>query len=159
MPAPGARAPDFTLLNQHHQSVALEHFRGGFTVLYFYPRALTPGCTVQAEGLAGAHAQLAALNARVVGISTDAVARLKKFSDKYAINFDLLADVDHQVAERYGVWGLKKFMGRESLGIFRTTFILDSTLLVRTVITRVNTKTHAAQVLTTLRELTAPTLD
>lgn len=155
--APGQRAPDFSLLNQRHQTVTLAQLAGKFTVLYFYPKALTPGCSVQAEGLAAAAEELAALNARVVGISPDPIARLVKFSDKYNLPFDLLADPDHAVAERYGVWGLKKFMGREFLGIRRTTFLIDPDLAVQSVISRVNTKTHAEQVLIALRQLATST--
>lgn len=154
--APGQRAPDFSLLNQRRETVALAQRAGKITVLYFYPKALTPGCSVQAEGLAAAAGELATLGAEVVGISPDPVERLAKFSDKYQLPFDLLADPDHAVAESYGVWGLKKFMGREFFGILRTTFLIDPDLVIRGVIDRVNTKTHAAQVLDALRELRSP---
>ena len=122
----GNMAPTFTLQNQAGKDVSLKDFRGiSNVVLYFYPKAMTPGCTVQACGLRDSKKQLAKLDAIALGLSPDPVKRLAKFEEKQDLNFDLLADEDHAVADKYGVWALKKFMGREYMGIVRTTFIID----------------------------------
>ena len=121
-------------------------------VLYFYPKAMTPGCTVQACGLRDTQADLAAKGAVAIGISPDSPARLKKFETKEGLNFTLLGDEDHAVAEKYGVWALKKFMGRESMGILRTTFIIDPQGKIAHVMDKVNTKSHHEDVMALLSE-------
>ena len=122
----GNVAPAFTLQDQNGKKVSLKYFKGKKNVvLYFYPKAMTPGCTVQACGLRDSKKDLAKLNSVALGISPDPVARLKKFDDKEDLNFELLSDEDHAIADKYGVWGLKKFMGREFMGIIRTTFVID----------------------------------
>jgi len=142
-PLVGSEAPNFSLLDQHGQQVQLKQFRGkSNVVLYFYPKAATPGCTVQACGVRDFKSEFKKLNTIVFGISPDAVGKLKKFDDKYELDFTLLSDETHEVAEAYGVWGLKKFMGKEFMGIIRTTFIIDSAGHVRHIIEKVNTKTH-----------------
>jgi len=153
LPMLGAKAPAFTTVNQRGDSVSLDSFSGKNLVLYFYPKALTPGCTTQACDLRDAIDELAALDTVVLGISPDPVARLQKFVEREGLNFDLLADEGHLIAEKYGVWGLKKFMGREYLGIIRTTFIIGKDGNIKQVMSKVNTKRHCDQLLTLLAAL------
>lgn len=144
----GNMAPAFTLENQDGKPVSLKDFRGDKSVvLYFYPKAMTPGCTTQACGLRDAKARFSRQKAIIFGVSPDPVSRLKKFREKEGLNFDLLSDEDHAVAEKYGVWGLKKFMGREYMGINRTTFIIGPDGRLKHIMDRVNTKTHHDDVL------------
>lgn len=144
----GNLAPNFSLLNQKGEKVELKQFRGkNNVVVYFYPRASTPGCTVQACGIRDSSAELASINTIILGISPDAPAKLQKFDDKYDLGFTLLSDEDHATAEAYGVWGLKKFMGKEFLGIIRTSFIIDIDGRLRHIIEKVNTKTHSEEVI------------
>lgn len=151
-PKVGNLAPTFSLFDQNGDKVSLKDYRGKQNVvLYFYPRAMTPGCTTQACGLRDASADLKALKTTALGISPDPVAKLAKFADKYTLDFPLLADEDHAVAEKYGVWGLKKFMGREFMGILRTTFIIDGEGRLRHIIDKVKTKTHDEEVLAWLK--------
>lgn len=150
----GNMAPVFTLLNQAKEKVSLKDFRGkSAVVLYFYPKAMTPGCTAQACGLRDSKKQLAKLGAVALGISPDPVKRLAKFEEKESLNFDLLADEDHSVADKYGVWDLKKFMGREYMGIVRTTFIIDKTGRLVHIMDKFKTKTHHDDVLELLKDL------
>jgi peroxiredoxin Q/BCP len=152
-PKIGNLAPAFSLPNQRGEIVALRDFRERkAVVLYFYPKAMTPGCTVQACGLRDSGAEYAALDAVVLGVSPDPVARLAKFAERDRLDFDLLSDVDHAVAERYGVWGPKKFMGREFLGILRTTFVIGRDGRLRQVFDKVKTKSHHQDVLAWLRD-------
>lgn len=151
----GNMAPAFTLLNQAGEKVSLKDFRGSANVvLYFYPKAMTPGCTVQACGLRDSKKQLAKLDTVALGLSPDPVKRLAKFEEKESLNFDLLADEDHAVADKYGVWDLKKFMGREYMGIVRTTFIIDKDGRLVHIMDKVKTKSHHDDVLDLLKELT-----
>ncbi|MDG1025889.1 MAG: thioredoxin-dependent thiol peroxidase [Gammaproteobacteria bacterium] len=150
----GNMAPAFILLNQAEEKVSLKDFRGkSAVVLYFYPKAMTPGCTLQACGLRDSKKQLAKLGAVALGISPDPVKRLAKFEEKESLNFDLLADEDHSVADKYGVWDLKKFMGREYMGIVRTTFIIDKTGRLVHIMDKFKTKTHHDDVLELLKGL------
>tara|TARA_Y100001933_G_scaffold47410_1_gene45398 strand:+ start:82 stop:555 length:474 start_codon:yes stop_codon:yes gene_type:complete len=154
MPKPGHLAPTFTLTNQNGDEVSLKDFLGKkYVVLYFYPKAMTPGCTVQACGLRDSLQSLEQFEAVALGVSPDPVTRLKKFEDKEELNFTLLSDEDHALANKYGVWGLKKFMGREFLGIIRTTFIIDKEGRVVHVMDKVKTKTHHEDVAKLLAEL------
>ena len=147
-PKIGNLAPAFSLPDQDGNTVRLRDFREKqAVVLYFYPRAMTPGCTVQACGLRDSASKLKALGVAVLGVSPDPVSRLRKFADKERLNFALLSDEDHAVAEKYGCWGLKKFMGRESMGILRTTFIIGQDGRLRHIIDKVKTKTHHDDVL------------
>jgi thioredoxin-dependent peroxiredoxin len=123
---PGDAAPEFTLPDQHGRTVRLADFGGGKLLIYFYPKADTPGCTRQACSIRDARVELADLGLAVVGISPDAMARQQKFDDKYNLAFPLLADPDHQVAEAYGVWTEKTSYGKKSLGILRSSFLLDA---------------------------------
>ena len=151
LPEIGSTAPDFATVNQRGENVSLQDFRGQYLVVYFYPKALTPGCTTQACGIRDVAAELAELNAVAVGISPDDSARLQRFDDKYELGFDLLADTDHSIAEAWGVWGLKKFMGKEYMGVNRITFIVDPDGKVAHVIPKVKTTTHHDDVLALLR--------
>ena len=136
-------APAFSLPDQAGNKVSLKDFRDrNHVILYFYPKAMTPGCTVQACGLRDAQKELAELDTVALGVSPDAVPRLQKFIDRDKLNFTLLSDEDHAVAEKYGVWDLKKFMGREYMGILRTTFIIGKGGKLKHIISKVNTKTH-----------------
>ena len=144
----GNLAPAFTLLDQDGNKVSLKDYRGKKNViLYFYPKAMTPGCTVQACGLRDSKAALAKLDTVALGVSPDPVARLQKFIERDSLNFTLLSDEDHAVAEKYGVWGLKKFMGREFMGIIRTTVLINKEGRIAHIMDKVKTKTHHDDVL------------
>ncbi|MBC6904887.1 thioredoxin-dependent thiol peroxidase [Saccharophagus sp. K07] len=147
----GAKAPNFSLHNQNGDLVSLKDFVGKYLILYFYPKALTPGCTAQACGMRDIQKELQSLNAAAVGISPDPVKKLQKFKEKHELNFDLLADEDHSVAESYGVWELKKFMGKEYMGVVRTTFVIDPTGKIVGIPERFTTSTHHQVVLDWLK--------
>lgn len=152
-PKIGNKAPAFTLLNQDGQKVKLSEFAGSKNVvLYFYPKAMTPGCTVQACGIRDTKKEFEKLDTVVLGVSPDAYPRLEKFREKQDLNFDLLSDEDHSIADKYGVWGLKKFMGKEFMGILRTTFIIDKEGRLHHIIDKVKTKTHHDDVINYIRE-------
>jgi len=141
-------APAFSLLNQDGEEISLAQFRGKKNVvLYFYPKASTPGCTTQACGIRDSSSEFAELETVVLGVSPDPQSRLKKFIDKYSLGFNLLSDEDHSTADAYGAWGPKKFMGREYDGILRTTFLIDKKGVLRNIIHKVNTKTHDQDVI------------
>ena len=151
-PKIGNLAPAFSLPDQNGQLVSLKDFRGSKNVLvYFYPRAMTPGCTVQACGLRDVEAELEALDTVVLAISPDPVKRLQKFAERDALNFTLLSDEDHAVADSYGAWGPKKFMGRLFDGILRTSFLINKEGRLVHVMDKVKTKTHHDDVLALLR--------
>ena len=122
---PGDAAPEFQLLDQHGQTVSLADFGGGKLLLYFYPKAGTPGCTRQACSIRDAREEFVDLGLAVVGISPDQPARQQKFADKYGLTFPLLADPDRRVAEAYGVWDEKTSYGKKSMGIIRSSFLID----------------------------------
>ena len=147
LPEIGKPAPDFALQDQNGETVVLSGLKGKNIILYFYPKAMTPGCTVQACGLRDHSADLGAANTIAIGISPDPFARLKKFEEKHDLNFTLVSDEDHAIAEKYGVWGLKKFMGREFMGILRTTFIIDAKGNLVHIMNKFKTKTHDQDVL------------
>lgn len=157
-PKVGNLAPAFSLPDQDGRTVSLKDFVGNKegdrknVVLYFYPKAMTPGCTVQACGLRDAKQELEKLDTVALGISPDAVPRLQKFIDKQHLNFTLLSDEDHAVADKYGCWGLKKFMGREFMGLLRTTFIIGKDGRLKHVMAKVNTKTHHDDVIAWIRD-------
>lgn len=153
-PKLGNLAPAFSLPDQDGSTVTLKQFRDKKNVvLYFYPKAMTPGCTVQACGIRDSKKALEKADTVVLGVSPDPVARLGKFIDKQDLNFTLLADEDHAVAEKYGAWGLKKFMGREFMGILRTSFIIGKDGRLKHVMDKVATKSHHDDVLALLKEL------
>ncbi|MEJ2762860.1 thioredoxin-dependent thiol peroxidase [Photobacterium sp. MCCC 1A19761] len=143
----GTPAPDFTLLNQDNQPVALSDFRGKKVLAYFYPKAMTPGCTTQACALRDSKAELDALNVEVLGISIDPVKRLPKFIERDNLNFTLLSDEDHAVAEQFGVWGEKKFMGKVYDGLHRISFLIDENGTIEHVFNKFKTKDHHEVVL------------
>lgn len=148
----GDLAPVFTLKNHVGVDLSLADYRGKKNILlYFYPKASTPGCTLQACGMRDTRAQFDELDTLVLGISPDAPLKLQKFIDKYDLNFDLLADENHAIAEIYGVWALKKFMGKEFMGIVRTSFLIDKAGRLQHILTKVNTKTHDQDVLKIIR--------
>ncbi|MGP9802440.1 thioredoxin-dependent thiol peroxidase [Rheinheimera sp. NSM] len=146
--AAGATAPDFTLTDQHNQTVQLSNLlKQNRVLVYFYPKAMTPGCTVQACALRDSKAQLAAKGVTVVGISTDAPARLAKFAQRDELNFTLLSDEDHKVADAFGVWGEKKFMGKVYDGLHRISFLIGQNGKVEQVFDTFKTKDHHQVVL------------
>jgi peroxiredoxin Q/BCP len=150
---PGEKAPDFELPDQDGRTVKLSDFRGRPLVVYFYPKADTPGCTTQACGVRDHQADYAATGAAVLGISPDPVARVKRFHDKHALNFPLLADEDHAVAEAYGVWAQKSMYGRTYWGNERTTFVIDGDGRVAEVLPKVKPAQHDELVLAALAGL------
>lgn len=152
--APGEDAPDFQLLDQDGREVALSDFRGQPVVLYFYPKASTPGCTTQACGVRDHRAQYDHAGAVVLGVSPDPVRKLKKFADEQALDFRLLSDEDHAVAERYGVWVQKSMYGRTYWGNERTSFVVDRDGCVGAVLQKVKPAEHDELVLTALGALT-----
>ena len=149
----GQAAPDFTLPDQNGEEVTLSALRGETVVLYFYPRADTPGCTVQACGVRDRGGEYDAAGARVVGISPDDVDAVRKFTDKFDLDFTLLADADHAVAEAYGTWGEKSMYGKKYMGVQRATFLIDPDGKIAKVFPKVSPKTHDDVVLESLAEL------
>jgi|SRR5256714_5343650 len=152
---PGQTAPDFELPNQDGETVRLRDLRGRRVVLYFYPKADTPGCTTQACGVRDHGADYEAANAVVLGVSPDPVGKVKKFHEKFDMNFTLLADEDHGVAGQYGVWAEKSMYGRTYWGNLRATFVIDEEGVVRHVIPKASPKTHDDEVLAALGQLSA----
>lgn len=153
-PKIGSLAPAFTLKDPDGKKISLKDFKGKKPViLFFYPKALTPGCTTQACGIRDIKKELDKRKVAVFGVSPDPVARLPKFIEKHGLNFSLLSDEDHSVAEKYGCWGMKKFMGREFMGLIRTTYIIDKGGRLVKVMDRFKTNTHHEALLTELDEL------
>jgi peroxiredoxin Q/BCP len=153
--AEGDLAPDFTLPDQNGQPLALSDLRGQRIVLYFYPRADTPGCTAQACGVRDHATDYDDIDARVIGVSPDPVAAVRKFADKYDLGFTLLADSDHAVADAYGTWGEKRMYGKTYMGVQRATFIIDPEGRIAKVFPKVSPKTHDDVVLEALASLPA----
>ena len=149
-----APAPDFTLQNQDGEEVTLSSFNGKPVVLYFYPKADTPGCTTQACSVRDHSNDYASRDAVVLGVSPDPVEKVKKFHDKYDMNFTLLADADHAVAEQYGVWAEKSMYGKTYWGNLRATFVIAPDGTVAHVLPKVSPKTHDEEVLAALDALT-----
>jgi peroxiredoxin Q/BCP len=152
----GQQAPDFELPDQDGRAVKLSDFRGQPVVVYFYPKADTPGCTTQACGVRDHRADYAKAGAPVLGISPDPVAKVKKFHEKYTLGFPLLADADHAVAEAYGVWVQKSMYGRTYMGNERTTFVIDPDGKVARVLRKVKPAEHDELVLRALEEASPP---
>ena len=152
-PAEGDRAPGFTLSDQSGEEISLAELRGGWVVLYFYPRADTPGCTKQACGVRDRSAEYERAGARVLGVSPDDVDAVAAFDAKYGLGFTLLADADHSVAEDYGVWVEKNMYGRKSMGVQRSTFLIDPQGEVAKVFPKVQPAEHDDLVLGALAEL------
>ncbi|MGR5500884.1 thioredoxin-dependent thiol peroxidase [Vibrio sp. DNB22_10_4] len=143
----GTPAPQFSLLDQDGNTVSLADFKGKKVLFYFYPKAMTPGCTVQAQGLRDTKAELDAHNVVVLGVSIDPVKRLGKFIERDQLNFTLLSDEDHAVAEQFGVWGEKKFMGKVYDGLHRISFLINEEGVIEHVFNKFKTKTHHEVVL------------
>ena len=146
----GKPAPDFALQSDAGETIRLSELRGKPVVLYFYPKDDTTGCTTQACGIRDAYAEFEQAGAVVLGVSPDDVASHVKFRNKYELPFPLLADPDHKVAELYGVWGEKKYMGRTYLGVSRSTFVIAADGTVKRVMHKVKPDTHADDVLAIL---------
>lgn len=148
----GDFAPHFSLLDQNEQPVVLTDFSGKKVLVYFYPKALTPGCTTQACGLRDTKAELEKHNVVILGISPDSPKKLANFAEKKSLNFILLSDPDHQVAEQFGVWGEKKFMGKTYDGIHRITFLIDEQGKIEKVFDKFKTGEHHQVVLDYLQQ-------
>ncbi|MFZ4712179.1 MAG: thioredoxin-dependent thiol peroxidase [Bacteriovoracaceae bacterium] len=153
LPKIGKAAPSFKTLNELGESVSLKDFKGKKNVvLYFYPKAMTPGCTVQACGIRDSKSAFHKLDTVVLGISPDPVKSLVKFQEKQGLNFSLLSDEDHEIADKYGAWGEKSLYGRKYMGVFRMTFIIGKDGKLLHLMEKVNTKTHHDDVLSWLKE-------
>jgi peroxiredoxin Q/BCP len=155
MPAEGDMAPEFALPDQDGNEVSLAGLRGETVVLYFYPRADTPGCTAQACGVRDRGADYREAGARVLGVSPDTVEDVKKFAGKFDLDFTLLADADHAVADAYGTWVEKSMYGKKYMGVQRATFLIDPDGKIAKVFPKVSPKTHDDVVLEALTELAA----
>lgn len=143
----GEKAPDFTATNQWGETIRLSDYKGKKIVLFFYPKASTPGCTAEVCNLQENIEKFKKENYQLIGVSADSVEKQLKFSDKNNVEYPLLADVDKKIIEAYGVWGAKKFMGKTYDGIHRTTFIIDENGIIENVISKVKTKEHTSQIL------------
>ena len=143
----GDQAPAIQAVDQNGNPISLDQFKGKKVVLYFYPKDNTPGCTAQACNLTDNYEALLAAGYQVIGVSADNEKAHQKFIEKYNLPFPLIPDTDKKVIQDYGVWGPKKFMGKEFDGIHRTTFIINENGLIEEVITKVKTKEHTAQIL------------
>jgi peroxiredoxin Q/BCP len=153
MLAEGDKAPSFTLPDQNGKKVKLSDLKGQTVVLYFYPKANTSGCTTQACGVRDRRADYEAAGARVIGVSPDEVKDVDKFAGKYDLDFTLLADADHAVAEKYGTWVEKSMYGRKYMGVARATFIIDPKGKIARVFPKVQPKKHDDLVLKALGEI------
>ena len=142
----GDKAPLFTGTDQDGKSISLSDFRGRKVILYFYPKDNTPGCTAEACSLRDGQAELQRMGFEVIGVSPDSVKSHQGFIAKQGLNFTLLADTDKKIAEAYGVWGEKKFMGRTFMGILRTTFVIDEQGVIEKIFDKVRTKDHFEQI-------------
>lgn len=143
----GDKVPDFSAKDQDGNTINLSDYKGKKLVVFFYPKANTPGCTAEACNLRDNYKELQAQGYELLGVSADSEKKQSNFKNKYEFPFPLLADEDHTVINTFGVWGPKKFMGREYDGIHRTTFVIDGDGVVENVIEKVKTKDHAAQIL------------
>lgn len=152
LPQVGQPAPDFKLASTEGTDVSLDDFKGKqAVVLYFYPRDDTPGCTAEACSFRDLRSVFREHGAEILGVSTDTIRSHKKFQEKFGLTFPLLADTDHAVAEKYGVWQMRKFMGRQYMGIARTTFVIDKDGTIKAVFPNVKVEGHADQVLQALK--------
>ncbi len=142
LPKVGSKIPKFILKNQDGSKVSLDNYGGKNIILYFYPKAMTSGCTIQAQGLRDFNRKLNSNNIAVIGISPDDPDKLLKFVQKEKLNFELLSDSDLKICKKFGVWGEKKFMGKTFMGVKRTTFIVDKKGVLQHIMENVKTKTH-----------------
>ena len=143
----GDKAPDFSALDEQGNTISLSDYKGKKLVVFFYPKASTPGCTAEACNLNDNYDRFKAQGYEILGVSADSAKRQSNFKTKYGFQYPLLADEDHSVIKAFGVWGPKKFMGKEYDGIHRTTFVIDENGILTDVITKVKTKAHAEQIL------------
>jgi peroxiredoxin Q/BCP len=148
----GTKAPDFTAKNQNGETVSLTDFKGKTTILYFYPKDDTPGCTAEACDFRDNYQFLSGQGYEVIGVSVDDEKSHKKFETKYSLPFTLIADTDHNIVEAYGVWVEKNMYGKKYMGVARTTFIIDADGVISQIIEKVDTKNSSQQVLDLLKK-------
>jgi peroxiredoxin Q/BCP len=153
IPQLGQKAPDFSATDQDGHQLTLGDFSGDWVVLYFYPKDDTPGCTTEAKDFTELYQDFSKLGAKILGVSLDSQKSHCKFINKHNLSITLLSDPDHQVAEAYGAWRLKKFMGKEYMGVERSTFLIAPDQTIAHIWAKVQAKGHAAAVLTQVREL------
>ena len=142
----GDKAPEINAVDQNGNQITLDQYKGKKVVLYFYPKDMTPGCTAQSCNLSDNYKLLQKNGYDVIGVSCDSIKRHQKFIEKHSLPFNLISDEDQKVVNDYGVWQLKKFMGREYMGIVRTTFLIDEKGIIQDIIEKVNTKDHTSQI-------------
>ena len=142
----GDKAPEINAVDQNGNQITLDQYKGKKVVLYFYPKDMTPGCTAQSCNLSDNYTLLQKNGYDVIGVSCDSIKRHQKFIEKHSLPFNLVSDEDQKVVKDYGVWQLKKFMGREYMGIVRTTFLIDEKGIIQDIIEKVNTKDHTSQI-------------
>lgn len=147
----GDKVIDFSCKDDSGKIINFSQYKGNKVVIFFYPKADTPGCTAEACSLRDNYKEISQLGYSILGVSADTEKKQKSFSDKFQLNFPLIADSEKEVINLFGVWGPKKFMGREYEGILRTTFIIDENAVIKKVIDKVKTKEHAEQVLEILK--------
>lgn len=147
----GQKAPDFKALNQEGKSISLTDFGGSKIILYFYPKADTPGCTAESCNLRDNYDDLMNKGYEIIGVSADSVSKQKKFAEKYNLPFHLIADENKEVIKAYRAWGVKKMYGKDFEGILRTTFVIDEKGVILKILEKVNTKDHAAQILEAMK--------
>ena len=143
----GDKAPEINAVDQNGNQITLDQYKGKKVVLYFYPKDMTPGCTAQSCNLSDNYTLLQKNGYDVIGVSCDSIKRHQKFIEKHSLPFNLISDEDQKVVNDYGVWQLKKFMGREYMGIVRTTFLIDENGKIKNIIEKVNTKDHTSQII------------
>ena len=143
----GDKAPEINAVDQNGNQITLDQYKGKKVVLYFYPKDMTPGCTTQSCNLSDNYTLLQKNGYDVIGVSCDSIKRHQKFIEKHSLPFNLVSDEDQKVVKDYGVWQLKKFMGREYMGIVRTTFLIDENGIIEDIIEKVNTKEHTTQII------------
>ena len=143
----GDKAPEINSIDQNGEKITLKQFLGKKIILYFYPKDMTPGCTAQSCNLRDNYQQLLDSGYVVLGCSADSPEKHQKFIEKYDLPFPLISDQSKEVLNQYGVWALKKFMGKEYMGILRTTFVIDENGIIEDIITKVKTKEHTSQIL------------
>lgn len=152
IPQVGQTAPDFSALDQNGNTVSLEKYQGNWIVLYFYPKDNTPGCTTEAKEFSEYAPQFQELGANIIGVSPDSAKSHCKFIDKHELSIQLLSDPEHKVIEAYGAWRLKKFMGKEYMGVVRSTFLITPEGKIAQVWDKVRVKSHVANVLQELKQ-------
>ena len=148
----GDKAPDFSGVDQNGETVSLADFAGRKLILYFYPKDNTSGCTAEACSIRDGYSELRRMGFEIVGVSPDSEKSHQRFIEKHQLPFRLIADTDNAIAEAYGTWGLKKFMGREYMGILRTTFVIDANGIIEKVFRKVDTKRHFEHIVDSYNE-------